>query len=67
MKLVGNLDRSEIELNPQEAWRRARRLDAISVRLRAPYARGVTRATHAEFQRIDDARMAEAARRVSGT
>ena len=66
MRLVGNLDRSEIELNPQEAWRRARQLDAMSVRLRPAYPRGVTRATHAEFQRIDDARMVEAARRVSG-
>lgn len=65
MKRVGNLDRSEIELNPQEAWRRARQLDAMFARLQPPYPRGVTRATHAEFQRRDDARMAQAARRVN--
>ena len=67
MKFVGHLDRSEIELNPQEAWRRAMQLDAAFARWRPPCPRGVTRATHAEFQRRDEARMVEAARRVNLT
>ena len=64
MKLIGTHDRDEIELNPQEAWRRARQLDAVFAQMLLPYPRGVTRATHAEFQRRDEARMVEAARRI---
>ena len=64
MKLIGTRDRDEIELNPQEAWRRARRLDAVFAKMMPPYPRGVTRATHAEFQRMDEARMVDAARRI---
>lgn len=65
MKIVGNANRHEIELNPQEAWRRARLMDAMFQSLYPPYPRGVTRATHAEFQRRDEARMLEIARRLN--
>ena len=65
MRVVGTNDRHEIELNPQQAWRRARLSDAMFVALRTPYPHGVTRATHAEFQRRDAARMVEIARRIN--
>ena len=65
MKIVGNANRHEIELNPQEAWRRARLMDAMFQSVYPPYSRGVTRATHAEFQRRDEARMLEIARRLN--
>ena len=65
MKVIGTATRNEIELNPQEAWRRARLGDAMFFALRAPYLRGITRATHAEFQRRDTARMVEIARRIN--
>ena len=65
MRVVGTDDRHEIELNPQQAWRRARLGDAMFVALRTPYPHGVTRATHAEFQRLDTARMVEIARRIN--
>ena len=29
MKIVGNANRHEIELNPQQAWRHARFIDAM--------------------------------------
>ena len=67
MKIVGNANRHEIELNPQEAWRRARLMDAMFQSVYPPYPRGVTRATHAEFQRRDEARMLEIARRINAT
>lgn len=65
MKIVGSADRHEIELNPQEAWRRARLIDAMFFALRIPYPSGIARATHAEFQRRDTARMIELARRIN--
>jgi hypothetical protein len=65
MKIVGTADRSEIEMNPQEAWRRARIMDAMFFASRATYPKGVTRASHAEFQRRDTARMLEIARRIN--
>jgi len=49
MRVVGTDDRHEIELNPQQAWRRARLSDAMFVAFRTPYPHGGTRATHAEF------------------
>ena len=65
MKIVGHANRHEIELNPQEAWRRARLMDAMFQSLYPPHPRGITRETHAEFQRRDEARMLEIARRLN--
>ena len=65
MKIVGTADRHEIELNPQEAWRRARLIDTMFYASPIPHPRGITRATHAEFQRRDTARMIEMARRIN--
>ena len=65
MKIVGNANHHEIELSPQEARRRARLMDAMFQSVYPPYPRGVTRAIHTEFQRRDEARMLEIARRIN--
>jgi hypothetical protein len=62
MRIVGKQDRSEIELDPTRAFRRARALDAM-LRAAAPVTvRGVTRGTHEYFNRLDDQRRADLAR-----
>ncbi|KQP49556.1 hypothetical protein ASF44_02885 [Pseudorhodoferax sp. Leaf274] len=65
-RTVGRQDRSELILDPSEAWRRGRLLDAMLAGLRAPRPHGVTRATHREMNRADDARQLEMARRLNG-
>ena len=64
-RLVGNKDRSEFVLDPSEAWRRGRELDRLLKNALPPHSRGVFRATHAEFNRRDDLRRAEIARRLN--
>lgn len=59
--VVGDKDRSEFVLDPVEAWRRGRQLDRMLPALPPP-PRGVLRATHAELNRMDDARAAARAR-----
>lgn len=67
MRIVGTSDRHEIELNPQQAWRHARLADEMFVAIHTPYPHGVTRATHAELQRRDTARVLQIARRFNPT
>lgn len=64
-RVVGKLDRSEFILDPVEAWRRGRVLDRMLARALFPHPRGVFRGTHAEFNRLDDLRSAELARRLN--
>jgi len=66
MRIVGRQDRSEIELDPVKAYRRARALDAMLHAALPPVRRGVTRGTHEHFNRLDAARQVEAARRLNG-
>lgn len=67
MRIVGNQNRNEIELNPEAAYRRGLQLDAMLRAARAPVPRGVLRGTHAFFQSLDQARMIEIARRINQT
>ncbi|MGH8682153.1 MAG: hypothetical protein ACREVS_10695 [Burkholderiales bacterium] len=65
MKIIGpNTDHSEIELDPVEAYRRGRVLDAMLRAALPPPKRGVYRGTFEAFERMDEARMIEAARRL---
>ena len=57
MRIVGKKNRSEIELDPLKAFRRARRLDGMIRSMLPPLPRGITRGSHEYFNRIDDARM----------
>lgn len=66
MRVVGGQDRSEIELDPVKAYRRARALDAMLHAALPPVRRGVTRGTHEHFNRVDAARQVAAARRLNG-
>ena len=65
MRIVGRQDRSEIELDPVKAYRRARALDAMLHAALPPVPRGVTRGTHEYFNRVDAARQIEAARKLN--
>ena len=60
-RIVGTQNRSEIELDPVKAYRRARAMDALLRGTAAPVARGVTRGTHEYFNRIDDERQRQIA------
>ncbi len=67
MRIIGAYrDRTEIELDPVEAHRRGRILDAMLRSALPPMARGVYRETFAHFNRMDEARMREAARKLNG-
>ena len=65
MRIVGSQDRSEIELDPVKAYRRGLILDAM-LRSAAPArVRGVTRGTHAYFNRLDAERQLQIARALN--
>lgn len=64
-RIVGDLDRSEIILDPVEAWRRGRVLDRMLERALPPRPRGVIRGTHADFDELDETRRIVAARRLN--
>ena len=64
-RIVGRQNRSEFILDPVEAWHRGRRLDRMLSQTQAAHPRGVSRGTHAAFQRLDEARRIEAARRLN--
>jgi hypothetical protein len=66
-RTVGPRDRSELILDPAEALRRGRVLDAMIESTRLRPARGVTRATHETMNRIDDALQLQAARRLNSS
>lgn len=65
MRIVGDQNRSEIELDPIKALRRGQLLDAMMSGTMPPIARGVTRGTHEYFNRVDAARQLEAARALN--
>jgi len=62
MRVVGTRDRSEIELDPSRAHKRGLALDTMLKRAAPKRTRGVTRGTHAHFNRLDEGRQALAAR-----
>jgi hypothetical protein len=62
MRIVSTRNRSEIELDPLTAYRRGLALDSMLRGACAPIARGVTRGSHAYFNRIDEQRRSRAAR-----
>lgn len=66
MRIVGTQDRTEIELDPVKAFRRARALDAMLHAALPTVRRGVMRGTHEYFNRLDAARQIEAARKLGG-
>ena len=66
VKIIGpNHARSEFELDPIQAYRRGRVLDAMLRSASLPVTRGVYRGSFAEFARIDAARMVAVARRLN--
>ena len=65
MRIVGTQNRSEIELDPVKAYRRARAMDAMMRGTAPPFVRGVTRGTHEYFNRIDDERQRQSARALN--
>lgn len=65
MRIVGKQDRSEIELDPVRAFRRARALDAMLRSASPAVVRGVTRGSHEYFNRLDAARSATIARVIN--
>ena len=65
MRIVGKQNRTEIELDPVKAYRRGLALDALLVGILPRPPRGVTRGTHQYFNRIDDQRQANTARKIN--
>lgn len=63
-RIVGKQDRSEFVLDPAEAWRRGRILDRMLAGALPPRPR-VIRASFAEFERIDELRRLEIARKLN--
>jgi hypothetical protein len=64
-RIVGHSDRSEFVLEPAEALRRGRAVDALLSSARLPVRRAVIRATHRKLNELDDLRQLEAARRLN--
>lgn len=64
-RIVGGQNRSEFILDPVEAWHRSRPLDRMLAQTQAARPRGVSRGTHDAFERLDEARRIEAARRLN--
>ena len=61
-RIVGNQDRYEFIVDPGQALRRGRLLDAMLASERVPRPRAVTRATHSAMNKTDDQYQLEAAR-----
>jgi hypothetical protein len=64
-RLAGASDRSEIILDPAEAWRRGRVLDRMLAQALPPHPRGVFRGTHADLEKLDIERALETAKRLN--
>ena len=67
MRIVGEKNRSEIELDPVEAYRRGRAMDAMLRNAVPPVVRGVARGTHEYFNLLDAARETLIARALNAT
>lgn len=65
MRIVGSLDRREFEPDPEKAWRRGVKLDAMLKGTLPPHPKGVFRGTHAYFNRMDDERARQIAARLN--
>lgn len=65
MRIVGQQNRSEIELDPLHAYRRGRALDAMLRQAAPPIQRGVMRGSHEYFNRLDAERQKQAARALN--
>ena len=65
MRTVGTHPRLEFELDPAEAWRRGRRLDALLASALPAWPRGEVRAQRDELNRLDDERQLLIARRLN--
>jgi len=66
MRVIGpNKHRSEIELDPEQSYRRGRVLDRMLRSAIPALERGVYRGTADTFARMDEARMIEAARKIN--
>ncbi len=65
MCIVGEQDRSEIELDPVKAYRRGRALDAMLRANAPPIVHGVIRGTHEQFNRLDGERQTQTARALN--
>jgi hypothetical protein len=61
-RTVGHQDRSDIVLDPAQALQRGRALDRLLPALLPARPRGVMRAPHHVFNRIDDERQLQIAR-----
>ena len=64
-RTVGRQARSEFILDPAEALRRGRVLDAMLASASIPRPRGVMRAKHLVLNEMDDQRQLQAARRLN--
>lgn len=53
MKIVGSQSRGQLEADPQKAWQRGKRLDAMLRIAQPSHLRGVWRLTHAQMNRLD--------------
>ena len=62
MRIVGQKNRPEFELDPVEAYRRARALDQLLRHANTSIRRGVFRGTHEYFNRLDALRQVRVAR-----
>ncbi|MFM9969098.1 MAG: hypothetical protein ACKVQK_11960 [Burkholderiales bacterium] len=65
MRIVGKLNRNEIELDPVRALKRGRILDAMLSSALPPVPHGVTRGTHEYFNRLDNERQVRIARGIN--
>jgi hypothetical protein len=65
MRVVGDQNRSEIELDPVKAYWRGRVLDKLLRGTAPPIPRGVLRGTHEYFNRLDAEREAQIARALN--
>jgi hypothetical protein len=64
-RIVGHRDRSEFVLDPADALRQGRAVDAMLAAARPKVQRGVLRASHRRFNELDDQRQLAAARRLN--
>lgn len=64
-RTVGTQDRSAIEPDAAQAYRRGRTLDRMLRAAAPPRPRGVTRGTHEYFNRVDAQRQVQIARRLN--
>jgi hypothetical protein len=65
VRTVGPKPRNEFTLDPAEAWRRGRRLDAMLAGVLPRRPHGVFRGTHESLNRLDEERQVEIARRLN--